>query len=52
VVRGPDADEFLPRRLMMSSKKKTATIPSTSLRTIKIGSRVRCTDDGVDGRIV
>jgi hypothetical protein len=36
----------------MSSKKKTATIPSTSLQTIKIGGRVRCTDDGVEGRIV
>ena len=35
----------------MSSKKKTATIPSTNVQTIKIGSRVRCTDDGVEGRI-
>src|SRR5215469_4860005 len=36
----------------MSSKKKTSTTPSTNLQTLKIGSRVRCTDDGVGGRIV
>jgi hypothetical protein len=36
----------------MSSKKKTPTIPGTSPQVIKIGSRVRCTDDGVEGRIV
>jgi hypothetical protein len=32
------------------SKKKTA--PSTNLQTLKIGSRVRCIDDRVEGRIV
>jgi hypothetical protein len=36
----------------MSKAKKTATTPSTNPQTIKIGSRVRCTDDGVEGRIV
>jgi outer membrane biosynthesis protein TonB len=36
----------------MSSKKKTPTIPSTNLQALKIGSRVRCSDDRVDGRIV
>jgi hypothetical protein len=36
----------------MTSKKKSPTIPSTSQQTLKIGSRVRCTDDGVEGRIV
>jgi hypothetical protein len=36
----------------MSNKKKTAAIPSTNSQTLKIGSRVRCTDDGVEGRIV
>ena len=36
----------------MTSKKKSPTIPSTNPQTIKIGSRVRCTDDGVEGRIV
>jgi hypothetical protein len=36
----------------MSSKKKIPTNPNTNLQTLKIGSRVRCTDDGVEGRIV
>src|SRR6185437_2805279 len=36
----------------MSSKKKTPATLSTSPQTLKIGSRVRCTDDGVEGRIV
>src|SRR5262245_36516815 len=36
----------------MTSKKKTTTSTSTSPQTLKIGSRVRCTDDGVEGRIV
>jgi hypothetical protein len=36
----------------MSSKQKTPATPSTSPQTLKIGSRVRCTDDGVEGRIV
>jgi hypothetical protein len=33
----------------MTSKKKT---PSTSQQSLKIGSRVRCTDDHAEGRIV
>jgi hypothetical protein len=36
----------------MSSKKKTPTTSGTNLQALKIGSRVRCTDDGVAGRIV
>jgi len=36
----------------MSSKKKNPTSPDTNPQAIKIGSRVRCTDDGVEGRIV
>jgi hypothetical protein len=36
----------------MTSKKKTPTSSSTRQQTLKIGSRVRCTDDGVEGRIV
>jgi hypothetical protein len=36
----------------MTSKKKSLTTPSTSPQTLKIGSRVRCTDDRVEGRIV
>jgi hypothetical protein len=32
------------------SKKKSAT--TTNLPAIRIGSRIRCTDDGVEGRIV
>jgi hypothetical protein len=35
----------------MSGKKKTSTTNTTDLQTLKIGSRVRCTDDGVEGRI-
>ena len=36
----------------MTSKKKTSTSPSTSPQTLKIGSRVRCDDVRVEGRIV
>src|SRR5262245_59684987 len=36
----------------MSSKKKPPITSSTSTQTLKIGSRVRCTDDHVAGRIV
>jgi hypothetical protein len=36
----------------MSSKKKTAAALGTNSPTLKIGSRVRCTDDHVEGRIV
>ena len=53
MVRGPDIEEFLTGRRTMSSKKKTSTTtPSTSPQTLKIGSRVCCTDDRVEGRIV
>jgi hypothetical protein len=33
----------------MSGKRKTSI--TTDQQTLKIGSRVRCTDDGVEGRI-
>jgi hypothetical protein len=36
----------------MRSKKKTPATPAMNPQTIKIGSRVRCTEDGVQGRIV
>jgi hypothetical protein len=36
----------------MSSKKNNPTSLRTNPQTIKIGSRVRCTEDGVEGRIV
>jgi hypothetical protein len=36
----------------MSSKKTTVVHPGTNLQTLKIGSRVRCTDDRIEGRIV
>ena len=36
----------------MSSKKKTAATLGTNSPALKIGSRVRCTDDNVEGRIV
>jgi hypothetical protein len=35
---------------IMATKKKTT--PAASLQTLKIGSRVRCTDDQAEGRIV
>jgi hypothetical protein len=34
------------------STKKTPIAPAPSLQTLKIGSRVRCTDDQAEGRIV
>jgi hypothetical protein len=36
----------------MSNTKKNPTTPRTPRQTLKIGSRVRCTDDGMAGRIV
>jgi outer membrane biosynthesis protein TonB len=36
----------------MATKKKTATTADAGLQTLKIGSRVRCTDDHIEGRIV
>ena len=34
------------------SSKSIPTTPGTNSQALKIGSRVRCTDDGVEGRIV
>src|ERR1022692_4621468 len=39
-------------KIIMATKKKTATTAAASLQTLKIGSRVRCTDDRIEGRIV
>jgi hypothetical protein len=36
----------------MGSKKKAPAAPTSDLQTLKIGSHVRCTDDGIMGRIV
>src|SRR5205823_1154154 len=36
----------------MSSKKKTALSDADSPKPLKVGSRVRCTDDGVAGRLI
>jgi hypothetical protein len=36
----------------MSSKKTTPTAANDKLQTLRLGSRVRCTDDRVEGRIV
>lgn len=36
----------------MSRTKKTPTTSGTNLQALKLGSRVRCSDDGVEGRIV
>src|SRR5437660_7661356 len=35
----------------MASKQKTAPQSSESPKPLRVGSRVRCTDDGVEGRI-
>jgi HB1, ASXL, restriction endonuclease HTH domain len=37
---------------IMATKKKTSTTADAGLQTLKIGSRVRCIDDRVEGRIV
>jgi hypothetical protein len=37
---------------MASKKNKSKTTTTGNLQTLRIGSRVRCTDDGVEGRIV
>jgi HB1, ASXL, restriction endonuclease HTH domain len=39
-------------KCIMATKQKTPTTPAPSLQTLKIGSRVRCTDDQAEGRIV
>ena len=36
----------------MAKKSKKATTNTTNLPALKIGSRVRCLDDGVEGRVV
>src|SRR5450755_2931217 len=36
----------------MAAKKKPSTTAAAGLQTLKIGSRVRCADDRVEGRIV
>ena len=36
----------------MASKKKTAPHDAEGAKPLKVGSRVRCTDDGVEGRLV
>ncbi len=36
----------------MAKKKDKRTTAGSNLPALKIGSRVRCTDDGVEGRIV
>jgi FtsZ-interacting cell division protein ZipA len=36
----------------MATKKKTATTADAEPQALKIGSRVRCTDDRIEGRIV
>jgi hypothetical protein len=36
----------------MASKKKNRATNSSNLPAVRIGSRMRCTDDGVEGRIV
>src|SRR4051812_13692080 len=37
---------------MASKKNQKATTNTTNLPSLRIGSHVRCTDDGVEGRIV
>ena len=50
MVRGPHIEQFL--ETAMSSKKKNPSSTNTNPQALKIGSRVRCTDDRVEGRIV
>src|SRR5260370_12642599 len=49
MARRHAATDLQPGRQIMSKKSKTT---SSNLPALKIGSRVRCTDDGVEGRIV
>jgi hypothetical protein len=51
VLRGPNLEHAF-WETSMSSKKKNQANPGTNSQALKIGSRVRCTDDGVEGRIV
>src|SRR6516225_7032641 len=51
MARPPRSYEPQPGRPTMSKEKNKATM-SGNLPALKIGSRVRCTDDGVEGRIV
>src|SRR5450755_1994612 len=39
-------------KCIMATKKKISPTPDAGLQTLKIGSRVRCTDDQAEGRIV
>jgi HB1, ASXL, restriction endonuclease HTH domain len=39
-------------KCIMATKKNAPTTPAAGLQALKIGSRVRCTDDRVEGRIV
>src|SRR5450755_1542708 len=48
----PQRTTSYERKSIMATKKKTPTAPAPSLQTLKIGSRVRCTDDQAEGRIV
>jgi hypothetical protein len=47
-------DDLNQEKTMPRKKKTSATAaaPAANLATLKIGSHVRCTDDGVSGRIV
>jgi HB1, ASXL, restriction endonuclease HTH domain len=38
--------------IMASKKNKRATSNTTNLTALRIGTRIRCTEDGVEGRIV
>src|SRR5450755_849716 len=48
----PQRTTSYERKSIMAAKKKTPTAPAASLPTLKVGSRVRCTDDQAEGRIV
>ena len=48
----PEHRQTQTGRQSMSSKQNTPAAPSTVPQTLKIGSRVHCTDDHVEGRIV
>jgi hypothetical protein len=48
----PEQGTSYKGKCIMATKKKAPTAPTAGLQTLKIGSRVRCTDDRIEGRIV
>jgi hypothetical protein len=51
-VAPPARNSLKTRENIMAKKNKPATTNAANLPAVKIGMRIRCTDDGVTGRIV